>query len=144
LQKEPGTAGSWQILNVELEAVSLEQAIKTIAEKAGLKLMYSQAQLPVKTVTVHSPSITLHDVLWQVLDGTRLRFVLAENEQLITFPGDTYDSTLVPEQQAGSITGKVTDARSGDPLPGSNVFIPGDEEQAPIGASANIEGEYEL
>ena len=42
------------------------------------------------------------------------------------------------ESQAAKIMGKVTDARTGNALPGANVFI----EDTNIGAATNLKGEY--
>ncbi len=42
--------------------------------------------------------------------------------------------------QTGTISGKVTDANSGDPLPGANVLVQGLE----IGAATNADGEYTI
>ncbi|MFQ5604914.1 MAG: carboxypeptidase-like regulatory domain-containing protein [bacterium] len=38
----------------------------------------------------------------------------------------------------GKVSGKVTDAESGDPLPGANIFLEGTS----IGAAADLEGDY--
>ncbi|WP_158607370.1 TonB-dependent receptor domain-containing protein [Rhodohalobacter sp. SW132] len=42
--------------------------------------------------------------------------------------------------QTGSVSGIVTDRSSGDPLPGSNVFI----EELGLGASADVDGQYSI
>ncbi len=42
--------------------------------------------------------------------------------------------------QTGSISGKVIDAKSGDPLPGANVLVQGLE----IGTATNVDGEYTI
>ncbi|MCF7884989.1 MAG: TonB-dependent receptor [Candidatus Marinimicrobia bacterium] len=41
--------------------------------------------------------------------------------------------------QTGKISGVITDAETGDPLPGANVVV---GEDNPIGAASNIDGEY--
>ena len=40
--------------------------------------------------------------------------------------------------ETGKITGNITDAATGEPLPGANVFLKG----TAIGAATNLKGEY--
>lgn len=42
--------------------------------------------------------------------------------------------------QTGSLTGTVTDANTGEPLPGVNIYLPGVER----GTATNVEGKYNL
>ena len=43
-------------------------------------------------------------------------------------------------QQNGTLTGKVTDSSTGEPLPGANIYIEGKT----IGAVTDVEGNYRL
>lgn len=47
--------------------------------------------------------------------------------------------TLFLQAQTGKVNGTVKDAETGDPLPGANVIIKGDN---PIGSATNLKGEF--
>ena len=52
----------------------------------------------------------------------------------------TFTAVSVYGQSSGNLQGKITDANSGDPLPGANVFLEG----TAIGTATDLEGEYKL
>lgn len=126
-----------QVVELDLKGVSVEQALIAIAEKADLKLMYSKSLLPkARQVTLSKRLITLHDALWSVLEGTGLRFALSQNRQLVLLKMYQIDSSIAQEL----ITGQVTDAETGESLPGVNIIVKG----ASIGTATDIDGEYRL
>ncbi|SHG41029.1 TonB-linked outer membrane protein, SusC/RagA family [Fodinibius roseus] len=127
-----------QSMELYLVDVSMEQALKEIAEKTDLKLMYHNALLSrEKKVTLINPNITLYDALWQVLEGTGIRFGLSQNRQLVLLKMQESESN---KQVQETVAGTVTDAETGEPLPAVNIAVKG----TAIGTSTNEEGRYEL
>lgn len=127
-----------QVIELNLLNTPITLALKEIARKTDLKLMYSESLLPKgKKVTVQESDITLDSALWKVLEGTGIRFALSQNRQLVLLKMQESKSLEVVQE---TITGRVTDAQSGDPLPAVNVAVKG----TAIGTSTNEEGIYEL
>lgn len=50
-------------------------------------------------------------------------------------------ATFALHAQTGKVSGRVTDAETGDPLPGANIVIRGDN---PVGTATNLDGEFIL
>ncbi|MEX2404275.1 MAG: carboxypeptidase-like regulatory domain-containing protein, partial [Balneolales bacterium] len=130
--------------NIELNITnrSMEDALVSIAEEANLKLMYSKALLPKEErITLNKKSISLYDALWTVLDGSDLRFAISEN-QLLVLMKNSEEEKMLSEKVIiqETISGQVTDAETGETLPGVNVVIEGTS----TGTTTNLDGEYDL
>ncbi|TVQ66221.1 MAG: TonB-dependent receptor [Balneolaceae bacterium] len=128
-------------IELNLEYVTLETALTVIAEKAQLKLMYSEIILPKdKRVTVHHEAIPLYNALWEVLDGTGIRFAISPNRQLVLMRDEEIAEVQTEPVVDQVISGRVTDAGSGEPLVGVTVMVP----NTTIGTTTNSDGVYTL
>lgn len=126
-----------KIITVELRTSTLKHALQEIANQAGLKLSYSAPFVPLdKELTMSLNDITVNNALWKVLEGTGLRFAISANGHLVILKREEIRLQDIQE----TIRGQVTDARSGETLPGVNVVVKGTS----IGTATNVEGEFEL
>ena len=135
---------AYAFLNQEIELhftnLSIEEVLKTIAEKADLKLMYRKVLLPDdKKFTYENSSMTVYEVLWEVLEGTGLQFAISNSGQLILLK-KKIPEILEHEIFQPTIRGQVVDAQSGESIPGVNVAVEGTN----IGTITDVDGEYEL
>src|SRR5690625_4493899 len=126
-----------QVISAEYEGVRLIQALENIAQKAGFKLSYSDKQVPLnKKVTMNLQNVTVSDVLWQILEGTGLRFGVSPNNHLVLLKRNDTKS----EVQLETVTGTVTDSETGQTLPGVNILVKG----TTTGTSTNADGQFQL
>lgn len=73
-----------KVIKLNLQNVTIEDALKNIADLADLNLMYGKALLQVnKRVSIHNSRMTVYNALWDVLDGTGIRFAVSANQQLV-------------------------------------------------------------
>ncbi|MGH2568542.1 MAG: carboxypeptidase-like regulatory domain-containing protein, partial [Bacteroidota bacterium] len=121
-------------VSLELRGVTLENALRQIAQSAGIRLAYSAAHLPtMKQVTLTLTDVTLAEALAEALRDTDADFTLSESGLLVIGPKHSVAMFV------GLITGKVMDDE-GTPVVGANVFLEGTF----IGAAANMRGEYSI
>ncbi|MDR8390912.1 TonB-dependent receptor [Aliifodinibius sp. S!AR15-10] len=125
-----------QLIELDLRSAPLEKALQRVAQKAGLKLMYNKQSLPGKYVTIQKKAVTLYDALWEILDDTGLRFALSQNQQLVLMKMKKPSKEVTME----TVTGQVTDAQTGDPMPGVNISVLG----TTTGTSSGSDGSYSL
>ncbi|MCW9707583.1 SusC/RagA family TonB-linked outer membrane protein [Fodinibius salsisoli] len=123
-------------VSVAFDNEQLSDALQTLAEKANVGISYETQAVPQKPITYEAENASVYMVLDALLSGTGLYATLSDNRKVILIKEQ---KTEVPVQ-AGTITGTVTDARSGEPLPGANVFI----EATGQGASTNVNGKFEI
>ncbi|MDZ7690882.1 MAG: carboxypeptidase-like regulatory domain-containing protein [Balneolaceae bacterium] len=126
-----------QIISIQLEGASLEEALEVVSRQADLKLMYSKSALPENTtITLQKSSLTLYDALWKILEDTGLRFGISQNGQLVILKQEEAAKEIILE----TVSGTVTDAQTGETLPGVNVLVKG----TTTGTSSDSEGGFEL
>jgi TonB-linked SusC/RagA family outer membrane protein len=152
-------------ISLRVEGAVLEEALQQIAEKGDIELVYGQYPiLSEKEVTLRRESVPVREALEEAIRDTGLEPVFSSSGRLVLVKRSSgVDSpkirTAAPDVetepmevqpvgvassplrvQEGTIAGTVTDASSGNPLPGVNVVI--DEIQQ--GASTDAEGNYEI
>lgn len=149
-------------ISVYMREVTVEEAVRRITEKGGLNVSYLEETVRGrKDVSMKLEAVSVREALVAVLKGTNLRLVRASGRQLVltTRPepqkmaaraplGNLYRQPerisvrqlawVKPPMQQGTIAGTVTDAETGDPIPGVNVVIAGMQQ----GASTDANGEY--
>ncbi len=130
-----------EIVTLNFSDISVEHALKTIADKADLKLMYNKNLLPEdKKVSIENSNMTLNDALWATLDGTGLRFAVSSNRLLILVEDREVNLVEKAEEENSTVSGRVIDAQSREALPGVNIAVQG----TTIGTTTNLDGEFEL
>jgi outer membrane receptor protein involved in Fe transport len=107
-------------VTVQLERVSLPQALRAVAASAGVQVYYRTELVndATKLVTLHASKRSLGVVLEQVLAGTRLR-------AMVSTPG-VIAIKLVPDERSsakGTVTVRVTDASTKREIRGATVLL---------------------
>lgn len=129
-----------QLIELDMQNATLEEALEAIADQADLKLMYRKAILPAdKKVTYLNKAMTVYDALWEVLDGTGIQFAISQNKQLVLLrmPGVQASEDIEVQE---TIRGHVVDAQTGQSIPGVNILVQG----TTTGTSTDGEGNFEL
>jgi TonB-linked SusC/RagA family outer membrane protein len=149
-------------LSFEVEEKTLENALQEIAERGGFGLSYSPNVVPEqKAVPAHIEG-TVSDVLRNLFSGTDLEVLISPRKEIIISQHGrasalTGSKTGLPEgliearavSVAGpgnslavrqTVSGRVADAQTGNPVPGASVFVP----ETTTGTATNVDGEYSL
>lgn len=175
--EEASPAALNRVISLRLDGATLEEALERIAAKSDLNLVYGSQKVAVgKTLTLALREVSVRAALEEVLRGTGLRTRVLSGGQVVVVDRQEREpnvrdvgSTSVreslsrveklslvrahpqePHVQTGTISGTVTDAESGEPLPGVNVMIMGTTQGAATGPQgqftiSDVEvGTYEL
>jgi len=154
-----------QVISLQLEEETLEGALRHITEKVDLDFVYSSQKVTVgKKITLTRDQISVRRALTEVLRDTDLQFLALPSGKLVlidqrekkvqkgrleTGPRPSMEiNRLVSARanqaresvQTGEVAGTVTDAETGDPLPGVNVVVVGTQQ----GAATDVEGRYRI
>lgn len=118
----------------EFRGADLRDALETVADVAGLDLIYDPDL--VRTVTVHKriQSLAMPELLLKLLEDSQLDFITLSTGTIVII------KTVRDEPSYGSYAGKVVDAQTGEPLPGANVML----ADASGGTSTNRTGNFSL
>lgn len=124
-------------ISVEIEDETLKDALSHITRDTGLKLTYRGDKMIDKRVSMHSEHISVSDALGFVLDGTGLDYKISRDGYLLIAEVDKIIENTIYQD---SIEGLVTDAETGELIPGVNIVIKGTN----IGTSTDTEGTFQL
>ncbi len=129
---------------IDFHGTPLGSALAEIAEEADLHLTASPAVVPVTSpVSFSAPSITVGAALTAVLYDVGVDVQLSSNGVGITLiPRTSAVLGVRPRggQSSGQITGRVTDAKTGQPLSNATVTV----EATNYRATTKNDGEYRI
>jgi TonB-dependent receptor len=145
-----------KIIAVDMVDVSMDQALKEISELAGLRIAFSK-DVPKehwdKPISIQYEQATVLGALYAALGDSGLRLTVASPSgkgYIVVVNGYISDSSLEevansvaqPETNigVGTITGEVTDAATGETLPGANVVLKG----TAVGVATDVDGRFTL
>lgn len=130
-------------VSVHMEDVSRISVLRDIARQGGLQLTYGEDVLSgAEGVTVHAEDVTVLEALHRAIENTGLDLQLSPSGHLIVSksPVETPIEAAPQPILVGTITGTVTDAATGEPVPGVNVTVEGTQQ----GAATSASGEYTI
>lgn len=111
-------------ISLKLAGVSVEQALREIGQRANVPITYNDAILPKATaVWLTRDEIRTDDALATVLQNSGLRVMALSTGQLVVVktPAEAKPAPVV----LSTITGRVTEQASGQPIPAARVLIVG-------------------
>lgn len=139
-----------RLISVQLENVSMEEALNGIAELGDIKLAYStelEKDSWGQKISLDLEKATVLGALYAALEGADLRLVLSSNSEkahVVVVRGgeETSESPAANGRviMQEIVTGRVSDAQTGEFLPGVNIIIKGTN----TGTSTDIDGEFEI
>ncbi len=127
-----------QRITLQLQNVTTEYALRSIAKKASLGIFFNPDQLPTRTITLDLKDVTVMDALNQVLKGTRLEATLQDGDILIKEKKNP--SPIKLPTSFRTITGHVSQTSGNESLSGVSVVLKGTS----IGTITDIYGHYSL
>lgn len=137
-------------ITLETGQTSLKSVLKQLESQGDIKFVYSSRIVPVrKQVSVSSAGEELQHILSNLLQPYGIDYeVINEQIVLVKAPFEASaslaatmgNSSLIIDRVQQTITGKVTDAETGESIPGVNVLIKG----TTVGTSTDMEGNYSL
>lgn len=135
-QSHSRTVNLKQPITISLKGATLKQALNLISKKTSAAFFYEPNILPKgQLYSFEIDSEPLGSALSKILDRANISWVLV-NKNLIALKAKKVD----PPKGAGTISGSVRDATTGDPLPGAIVFLKGTS----LGASTDMNGYYTI
>ncbi|MBO6620399.1 MAG: SusC/RagA family TonB-linked outer membrane protein [Balneola sp.] len=123
-----------KIVSLTLDDISLEEALKEIAEQGKLQLSYNKQLIPDQKITLKLEKIKVKEALEKVLENTNLELLASPRGQVVI---KRKISTTVID---GTLTGTVIDGKTGEPMVGVTIIVKGTTK----GASTDLKGNYTI
>src|SRR5699024_10416595 len=123
-------------ISVHFDDEEIEKALREVASVAELKLVYRGDIITQKRVSLNYESIEVSSALEIILKDVPLSYKITDQGYLLIFARQQ----LLSAVPADSVSGVVTDAQSGEVLPGVNIMVKG----TTIGTSTDSDGTFEF
>lgn len=125
-----------QQLSLDLDGVTLDAALAEVTRQSGLAFVYSRDMLsPDARVNLRAEQITLAAALTEILLDAGVDVLLSSSGQAALVLREKRGMA-----QPGGVTGRVTDAKTGEGLAAAEVFLEGTRWRAGTGE----DGRYQL
>ncbi len=126
-------------LNVENK--TLEQVMDAIEQQSEFYFLFNQKQIDIdRKVNIHVEGKVINEILPDLFRGTNVKYAILDHKILLTTDdSDNYTERILHQAQY-VVSGTVTDASNGDPMPGVNIVIRG----TTTGTITDMEGKYVL
>jgi TonB-linked SusC/RagA family outer membrane protein len=119
-------------LNFKLNRAPLKEMFTEIEKQTNYKFLYRDDILENTYISITANNSSLAEVLNKALVNSSNAYKILDNNLIVISPKEYF--------QKRTITGRVIDIVSGDPLPGVNIVVAG----TTIGTITDVDGRYSL
>lgn len=132
----PGYSQNTKI-SLSMEDASIESVLNKIEESSEFYFLFNHKLVDVnRKVDIMAEDRPIRDILDEIFEDD-VRFIVSDRQIVLT-PNQQTSSDLEKSLQQLTLTGTVTDASTGDPMPGVNIVVKG----TTIGTITDIEGKF--
>ncbi len=132
-------------ISLEMKGATLEQVMDEIEKQSNFYFVFNQKQIDVnRIVDIKGENEPITDILPELFKDEKINYAILNRKILLTT--EPLESHLVslatknePQQQI-TVSGKVTDSQTGEPIAGVNVVVKG----TTIGTMTDASGNYSL
>lgn len=131
-------------ITLDVDNKTLEQVMDEIEQQSEFYFIFNQKQIDVdRIVNINCENKSIDEVLLEIFNGTNTNYAILDRKILVTT--DIIDSRIKADTkstnfQQRQVTGTVTDASSGEVMPGVNILVKGTS----IGRMTDQNGKYTL
>jgi hypothetical protein len=123
------------IITLQYKQVRMGDVLKEIAYKSNLGIAYnSDLSVLDKPINVNVKKATTSYALQTILLGSGYKAAISRNREIILIV-QTTDESVSEEEAIELVSGTVTDAETGEPIPAANVVVLG----TMVGTSTNAD-----
>lgn len=128
-------------VSLNMKNVNIRDVFVEIERQSDFRFFYNEDQLDLsKKVNVQSENNQISEVLNTLFANTDIAFKVIDKHIVLVSMKAYHDAINVKNGQQQRVTGVVSDATTGEPLPGVNIIIEG----TTLGTVSDIDGRYSL
>jgi len=128
-------------LSLNFSNAELIDVLDEIEEESGFYFLYNEKLLDTyREVDITADNQLISNILDNLFAGTDVKYSIIDSKIILAPEYLTKEDGELAVQQQQTITGTVTDAKTGEPMVGVNVRVKG----STIGAITDIAGKYSL
>ena len=126
-------------VSIQRDDISLEQLFSEIESQTVAKFLYRYENIAGRNAKIHAENTPVSVVLDNALKTNGLQYTLMDHNLIVVAPKVKVETKEVKLQER-YITGRITDASDGAPIPYASVFI----ANTTVGTSSDEFGNYSM
>jgi len=131
-------------LSLEMENVAVKDVLEEIESNSEFFFLYSSKMVDLdRKVSIQASEDKIEQILANLFRGENINPYIIDR-QIILSPDnlekEEVTAKIKQQQQQHEVSGTVTDAQTGEPLPGVNIVVQG----TTTGTTTNMDGEYSI
>jgi TonB-dependent starch-binding outer membrane protein SusC len=130
-------------ISLDMQNVKIEDVFTAIEKQSNYEFFYNNSQIDAnQQVSVHVKEMKISEILSQLLANKELDYKVLGN-RIVLVKSNSFESELLTTMgavQQITVTGRVKDGTSGDPIPGVNILVEG----TTIGVVSDADGKYSV
>ncbi|NJK97803.1 MAG: SusC/RagA family TonB-linked outer membrane protein, partial [Bacteroidales bacterium] len=119
-----------QKINMNVKNLPLERVFQEIEKQTSFRFLYRLENVENEKADLAADNTTIQQLLDKLLNNRNITYRILENNLIVITPSE--------KMQTVKVMGTVTDATTGEPLPGVNVVVSG----TTIGTVTDIDGKF--
>ena len=126
---------------IQAQKTTLKDAFQLLNHETGLGFVYLESNIPTQKKVELTDAGNLEDILLSISRQVNVSFVRVNKNIMVNKSRN--DDEMITEKfiiQSKAVSGKVSDAETGEPIAGVNVVVPGSS----IGTITNAGGDYSV
>ncbi|MGD8779137.1 MAG: TonB-dependent receptor [Ignavibacteria bacterium] len=128
-------------ISIDIKEVTLKKALKEIEKKTEYKFVFAEKEIPLnQTTTLRAENESLQNILENLSLQHNLVFKRINNLIVVKKIYEEKKEEEIIIQENKKVSGKVTDARTGEPLIGANIIL----KDLNTGTTTDNEGNYTI
>jgi TonB-dependent starch-binding outer membrane protein SusC len=128
-------------VSLDMEDKSLEVVMDEIEKQSEFYFIFNQKQIDVtRLVNIRAEEKLIGDVLEELFTGTTVNYTVLDRKILLTTEKIEDQIVVEKNDQQQRVSGRVTDASTGTPMPGVNVQVKG----TTVGAISDVDGQFSI
>jgi len=124
------------LITMRAENLKLSQFLSQIADQVNVGLSYDSTIALDQTISGEFVAKPLNEVMLRLLNKNGLTYTISEDGNVLVVK--RIDEIFSPNEWQETLTGRVVDAQTGEPLPGVNILVKGTTR----GTSTDVNGEF--
>ncbi|WP_170154479.1 SusC/RagA family TonB-linked outer membrane protein [Mangrovibacterium diazotrophicum] len=126
-------------VTLDVKDASASQLFDEIKRQCDYSFFFNEDNLSeLSEITLSKSDVTVKEVLDEVFSGTNITYTLVDDVIVIKTKSDSNQESQ--QDTRVTISGKVSDAETGEPLPGVHIVI----KNSILGGATNQDGEFRL
>jgi len=140
IMASPGYAQRTE-MSFKMEDVTVKQVLDEIESNSEFYFLYSSKMIDVdRKVSIKVRNDKIDRILADLFQGEDVRHYIVDRQIILSPENLVREEVISKIQQQSEVSGTVTDAQTGEPLPGVNIVVRGTTH----GTTTNVNGEYSI